>query len=29
MSENIYEMVDESNIMYGIEVRGFSEAWKE
>jgi hypothetical protein len=29
MSGNIYDMVCESNIMYGIEVRGFSEAWKE
>jgi len=29
MSENIYEMVCESKIMYGIEVRGMSEAWRE
>jgi hypothetical protein len=29
MSENIYEMARESKIMYGIEVRGLSEAWKE
>jgi hypothetical protein len=29
MSENIYEMVCESKIMYRIEVRGLSEAWKE
>jgi len=29
MSENIYEMVCESKVMYGIEVRGLSEAWKE
>jgi hypothetical protein len=29
MSENIYEMVCESKIMYGIEVKGMSEAWRE
>ena len=29
MSETIYEMVCESKVMYGIEVRGLSEAWKE
>jgi hypothetical protein len=29
MLENIYEMVCESEIMYGIKVRGMSEAWKE
>jgi len=29
MSENIYERVCESKIMYGIEVRGLSEVWKE
>lgn len=29
MLENIHEMVCESKIIYGIEVRGLSEAWKE
>jgi hypothetical protein len=29
MLENIYEMVCESEIIYGNEVRGLSETWKE
>lgn len=27
--ENTYEMLCESKMMYGVELRGFSEAWKE
>jgi hypothetical protein len=27
--ENIYEMVCESKIMYGIQVQGLSDIWKE
>jgi hypothetical protein len=29
MLENIYEMVCESKIMYGIEIWGLNGAWKE
>jgi hypothetical protein len=29
MLENIYEMISESSMMYGIELRGVYDPWKE